>query len=53
MNYIVVPLSAAMTKPHFPRFSVAHFVENLLAMMLFGTIVAFFASRREGANSEA
>ncbi len=45
MNYIVVPLSAAMAKPHLPHFSVAHFLENLLAMLLFGTIIAFFANR--------
>jgi uncharacterized membrane protein YagU involved in acid resistance len=45
MNYIVVPLSAAMAKPHLPHFSIAHFIENMLAMLLFGTIVAFFAHR--------
>ncbi|HTT84658.1 MAG TPA: hypothetical protein VMF67_14360 [Rhizomicrobium sp.] len=49
MNYIVVPLSAAMAKPRLPHFTPAHFVENLLAMLFFGTIVAFFASRRRGA----
>ncbi|HEX4160699.1 MAG TPA: hypothetical protein VHY79_19685 [Rhizomicrobium sp.] len=50
MNYIVLPLSAAMAKPHFPHFSAARFIENLLAMLLFGTIVAFFASRYESAR---
>jgi hypothetical protein len=45
MNYVVVPLSRAMAKPHFPHFSPAHFIENLIAMLLFGVIVAFFASR--------
>ncbi|MEY2115474.1 MULTISPECIES: hypothetical protein [Rhodanobacter] len=39
MEYVVVPLSAA-AKPHFTALS---FVENLLAMCLFGLIVAFFA----------
>jgi uncharacterized membrane protein YagU involved in acid resistance len=39
MEYAVVPLSAA-AKPHFTARSL---VENLLAMLLFGLIVAFFA----------
>jgi len=52
MNYIVVPLSAAMTKPHFPHFTPAHFIENLLAMLLFGAIVAWFASRQRGDGSK-
>lgn len=39
MEYVVVPLSAA-AKPHFTALSL---VENLLAMGLFGLIVAFFA----------
>ncbi|HEY3639246.1 MAG TPA: hypothetical protein VGK90_13950 [Rhizomicrobium sp.] len=47
MNYVVLPLSAAMAKPHLPHFTSAHFVENMLAMLLFGTIVAFFASRND------
>ncbi len=42
MNYVVVPLSALK---HTPHFTAAHFVENMLAMMLFGVIVAFFARR--------
>jgi hypothetical protein len=40
MNYAVVPLSAVGRIPHF---TAARFVENLLAMLLFGVIVAFFA----------
>jgi len=39
MNYIVMPLSAVGRIPHF---SVASFIKNLLAMLLFGLIVAFF-----------
>ena len=40
MNYIVVPLSAWHVVAHF---SPAKLVANLLAMLLFGVIVAFFA----------
>jgi uncharacterized membrane protein YagU involved in acid resistance len=42
MNYVVVPLSAA-----YPRhaFTLRTFVESLLAMLLFGVLVAFFARR--------
>jgi len=40
MNYVVVPLSAIGRVPHF---TAARFMENLLAMLLFGLIVAFFA----------
>jgi uncharacterized membrane protein YagU involved in acid resistance len=47
MEYVVVPLSAA-GKPHFTALSLA---ENLLAMFVFGLIVAFFA-RRVGAGSD-
>ena len=53
MNYVVLPLSAAMAKPHFPHFSAAHFIENLLAMLLFGVIVAFFANHYGSAASDA
>ena len=42
MNYVVVPLSAWARWPHFTP---EKFVENLLAMLLFGLIVAFFAQR--------
>ena len=42
MNYVVVPLSAWH---HWPTFKLTSFVENLLAMLLFGVIVAFCARR--------
>ena len=42
MNYVVVPLSAWKSAPHFTP---AKFVENMAAMLLFGLIVAFFARR--------
>lgn len=44
MNYVVLPLSAV---GHAPRFRVAHFLEDMVAMLVFGLIVAFFARRRE------
>ena len=44
MNYVVVPLSAAPFREH--HFGVPKFVENLLAMILFGLIVAFCARKR-------
>jgi hypothetical protein len=40
MNYVVVPLSAV---GHAPRFSTRTFVENMLAMLLFGVIISSFA----------
>lgn len=40
MNYVVTPLSAVGHAPHFTAVS---FAENMLAMLLFGVIVAFFA----------
>ena len=40
MNYVVVPLSALKHSPHF---TASRFVENLLAMLLFGVIIAFCA----------
>jgi hypothetical protein len=43
MNYVVVPLSAWRAMRHF---SVGEFVANLLAMLLFGVIVAYFAHRQ-------
>jgi hypothetical protein len=43
MNYVVLPLSAWRTVPHF---SVAGFAGNMVAMLLFGCIVAYFASRQ-------
>jgi hypothetical protein len=39
MNYVVVPLSAWHVIPHFTP---AKFLANLLAMLLFGVIVAYF-----------
>jgi hypothetical protein len=45
MNYVVVPLSAV---GRFPKFSPESFVKNLVAMLLFGLIVAWFARRRVG-----
>ena len=42
MNYIVVPLSAWAIWPHF---TVPTFAANMLAMLLFGLIVAFFVRR--------
>jgi hypothetical protein len=42
MNYLVVPLSAWHTLPHFTP---GEFAANLLAMLIFGGIVAYFASR--------
>lgn len=52
MNYLVVPLSAAPFRPAFTlhavltAFSVAKFFENLVAMVLFGLIVAYCARGR-------
>jgi hypothetical protein len=42
MNYIVVPLSA-VGKSH--AFSIRWFVENMLAMLLFGLIIVFVSNR--------
>jgi uncharacterized membrane protein YagU involved in acid resistance len=41
MEYVVVPLSAA-NNPHFTPVSL---LENVLAMLLYGLIIAFFARR--------
>ena len=43
MNYVVLPLSAV---GHAPRFRIVHFIEDTLAMLLFGLIVAFSARQR-------
>lgn len=48
MNYVVVPLSAA---PFKAPAAWAPIVMNLLAMLLFGLIVAFFARRVRGTAS--
>jgi hypothetical protein len=42
MNYVVVPLSALKSTPHFTS---VKFAANMAAMLLFGLIVAFFARR--------
>ena len=42
MNYIVVPLSASLTTPHF---SAPWLVKNMLAMLLFGLIISGVATR--------
>jgi len=43
MNYGVLPLSAI---GHPPRFRVLHFMEDIVAMILFGIIITFFARKR-------
>ncbi len=57
MNDVVVPLSAAPKPAVEPPFDPQLFSENMLAMILFGVIVAFFARRYLGeaapARSEA
>ena len=40
MNYAVLRLPAV---GHAPRFTALSFTENMLAMLLFGLIIAFFA----------
>jgi hypothetical protein len=50
MNYVVLPLSAWKSIPHFTAMK---FAENMAAMLVFGLIVAFFARRlRGGAYSD-
>ncbi len=44
MTYVVVPLSAWH---RVAKFSLVPFAENMAAMMIFGLIVAFFASRAD------
>ncbi|MEO6801599.1 MAG: hypothetical protein ABI178_16805 [Rhodanobacter sp.] len=44
MEYVVVPLSAAKN----PHFTTVSLLENVLAMLLFGLIVSFFAQRQQG-----
>ena len=43
MNYVLVPLSAAPWNPWKRHFSTDKLIENLVAMILFGLIVAFCA----------
>jgi len=49
MNYLVVPLSRA---GEIPAFSISWFVENMLAMFLFGLIITYVTRQRarEAAN---
>jgi uncharacterized membrane protein YagU involved in acid resistance len=47
MNYVVLPLSAWKSIPHFTALK---FSENMAAMLLFGLIVAFFARRLRGST---
>jgi uncharacterized membrane protein YagU involved in acid resistance len=47
MNYVVVPLSAWKSAPHF---TFLKFAENMAAMLLFGLLVAFFARRLASAS---
>jgi hypothetical protein len=48
MNYVILPLSAI---GHPPRFRFVHFMEDLVAMLLFGTIVASFTRERPNRKS--
>jgi hypothetical protein len=50
MNYVVVPLSAYKRFPHFTLLSAG---ENLLAMLLFGFLVAFFARQQHAQSAVA
>ena len=50
MNYVVVPLSAIGHRT-FPHFVLVGFCENMLAMLLFGVIVAWFAQRFLGRDA--
>ncbi len=50
MNYVVVPLSA-LGNGRFPRFVLTSFCENMLAMLLFGLIVALFARKLPATSS--
>lgn len=58
MTYLVVPLSGAPFRPEFSldgfikAFKLAGFLENLLAMVLFGLIIGFFARNVEGRSAE-
>ena len=48
MNYVVLPLSAVGRGP---RFTAPKFLENLLAMFLFGLIIAFLLRTRPNPNN--
>jgi uncharacterized membrane protein YagU involved in acid resistance len=47
MNYVVLPLSAWKSVPHFTAYK---FAANMAAMLVFGLIVAFFARRLTGST---
>jgi hypothetical protein len=47
MNYLVVPLSAA-GQGSMPHFTLLKLVENLVAMIVFGVVFAYFARRFAG-----
>jgi uncharacterized membrane protein YagU involved in acid resistance len=47
MNYVVVPLSAWKSSPHY---TVLKFAEDMTAMLVFGLIVAYFARRLTGSS---
>lgn len=57
MTYLVVPLSAAPFRPELSldgfikAFKLAGFLENLMAMILFGLIIGFFARDTDAAKS--
>ena len=53
MNDVVVPLSASPRPAVEPPFDPQLFAENMLAMILFGVIVAFFARRYLGGETPA
>jgi uncharacterized membrane protein YagU involved in acid resistance len=48
MNYVVMPLSAI---GYAPRFRMVHFSQDMVAMLLFGLIVAYFARRANQVGS--
>jgi hypothetical protein len=48
MNYVVVPLSASRTTPHF---SIPWLIKNTLAMLLFGVIISGVAYRYTGGTA--
>jgi hypothetical protein len=50
MNYVVVPLSAWKVTPQFTTYK---FIANLAAMLLFGLIIAYAASRTLGTRAWA
>ena len=50
MNYVVLPLSALH---RVPPFEWQGFIENMLAMLVFGLIVAWFASRSPASPAKA